>query len=121
MIILAANMKSYIAIKSSVEAKWDIIAMLCLLVFFLAVAAATYAVMRPEGIVRQFVALLLSFGMGYGAAYFGVHQGLAPEFYQSACVELMEKVGVRAGLGESHCEKKNPIRLSRVKPLPTKR
>ena len=117
MIILAANMQDYIAIKAAVEAKWDIIAMLCLLVFFLAVVAVTYAIMRPEGIPRQVIALFVAFGLGYGAAYMGVHKGLAPEFYSSACVEFMERMGVSKGAGASRCEQKNPIRLSRVKPL----
>ena len=43
MLILANQMNSYLELKSQVEAKWDIIAMLCLLVFFLAVVAVTYA------------------------------------------------------------------------------
>ena len=117
MVILAASIQDYIAIKASVEAKWDIIAMLCLLVFFLAVAAATYAIMRPEGIPSKLVALVLAFGLGYAAAFFGVHRGLAPEFYRSACVDFMDRMGVPQQVQEPRCAQKNPIRLSRVKPL----
>lgn len=115
MVILAANIQDYLVIKSSVEAKWDIIAMLCLLVFFLAVASATYAIMRPEGLVRRMVALVFAFGLGYAAAFFGVHKGLAPEFYKSACVEFMERMSVPPGVSEARCLKKNPIVLSRVR------
>jgi hypothetical protein len=115
MIILGTNIQDYIVIKASVEAKWDIIAMLCLLVFFLAVAAATYAIMRPEGVTRKLVALIIAFALGYTAAYFGVHRGLAPEFYQSACVEFMDRMGVPKQVQQPRCTQKNPINLSRVK------
>ena len=98
-----------------VESKWDIIALLCLLVFFLATSAVTYAVIRPEGIVRKVIALAIAFPLGYGVAYVSVHEGLAPEFYRMACGEMMDRLKLSEAQAKAQCGKRNPIHLSRVK------
>ena len=115
MVILATAMNNYLEIKGQVEAKWDIISMLCLLLFFLSVAAAVYAVMRPHYLVHKIIGLCVAFPVAYGVSYMAVHKGLAPEFYRMACVELLEKMGYNDVRAENSCKKKNPIRLSRVK------
>jgi len=107
-------MHNYLELKSQVEAKWDIISMLCLLLIFLAVAAAVYAMMRPYFVIHKVLALVVAFPLAYGAAYLSVHKGLAPEFYEMACTEFMNKLGYKDPLAGKMCAKKNPITLSRV-------
>lgn len=117
MIILASKLQQYFEIKSAVEAKWDMIAMLCLLIFFLTVVVLTYALLRPYYIVAKVMTLVLAFPAGYGVAYFGVHKGLAPEFYTLACQEMMERLEMSPTQATAQCNAKNPINLSRVKRL----
>ena len=115
MIILASKLQQYYELKSAVEAKWDAIAMLCLLLFFLSVVVFVYAFMRPYGLVRKVLALLIAFPLAYGAAYVTVHKALAPEFYSLACKDLMGRLKMPDSTGNKRCLAKNPIKLSRVK------
>ncbi|MEE2786363.1 MAG: hypothetical protein VX589_03425 [Myxococcota bacterium] len=117
MIILASKLQQYFEIKSAVEAKWDIIAMLCLLVFFLTVVIVTYAVIRPYYIVAKVLTLVVAFSAGYGVAYVAVHKGLAPEFYKLACTDMMERLNMTPVQASAQCQAKNPIKLSRVKAI----
>ncbi len=114
MLILATQMNNYLELKSQVEAKWDIVALLCLLLFFLASAAVVYALMRPPYVTHQLIALCVAFPLAYGVSYLAVHKGLAPEFYKMACTEFMNKLGYKGPRAERMCHKQNPIRLSRI-------
>ena len=64
--ILAVSDHKIKALLTQVQAKWDIITMLCLLVFCLAFAAAFYAALRPESMARKVVTFLVALGVGYG-------------------------------------------------------
>ena len=114
MYYLASTVNQYNEIKSQVEAKWDIIAMLCLLLFFLTVVVLVFSVWRPYFVAHKVLALLVSFLMGYGAAYMAVHRGLSKEFYSAACKEFLGRLGMKEAGAAKACQKKNPIRLSRV-------
>ena len=116
MIFLASKLQQYFEIKSAVEAKWDVISMLCLLLFFLVVVVLVYAIMRPYGIIRKVIALFIAFPLGYGASYVSVHKGLAPEFYRMACEDMMGRLSMSDEQSQKQCKAKNPIRLSRVRP-----
>jgi len=115
MIFLASRLQEYFEIKSAVEAKWDVIAMLCLLLFFLSVVILVYTIMRPSGIVRKVIALCIAFPLGYGVAFIYVHQGLSPEFYRMACEDMMGRLDMSDEQASKQCKTKNPIKLSRVK------
>ena len=115
MILLASKLQEYFELKSAVEAKWDVVAMLCLLLFFLSIVVFVYAIMRPYGIARKVVALFIAFPLAYGASYVAVHKGLAPEFYRMACEDLMGRLNMKDSAATKQCETKNPIKLSRVK------
>ena len=67
--ILAVSDHKIKALLTQVQAKWDIITMLCLLVFCLAFAAAFYAALRPESMARKVVTFLVALGVGYGLSY----------------------------------------------------
>ncbi|MBV70877.1 MAG: hypothetical protein CMH52_05955 [Myxococcales bacterium] len=114
MYYLASTVNQYNEIKSQVEAKWDIIAMLCMLLFFLTVVVLVFSVWRPYFLAHKILALLVSFLMGYGAAYMAVHKGLSKEFYSAACKEFLGRLGMKDVGAAKACLKKNPIRLSRV-------
>ena len=115
MIFLASKLQQYFEIKSAVEAKWDAIAILCLLLFFLSIVVFVYALMRPYGLMRKIVALFIAFPLAYGAAYVTIHKGLAPEFYRMACEDLMKRLEMPSAIGQKRCTVNNPIKLSRVK------
>ena len=114
MYFLATTINHYNEIRSQVEAKWDIIAMLSLLLFFLTVVVVVFSVWRPYYFAHKVLALLIGFLLGYGVAYMAVHKGLAPELYKAACHEFMGRLGMTEASGAKACKRKNPITLSRV-------
>ena len=114
MFNLLANMTQYSEIKSQVEAKWDIIAMLCLLLFFLTMVVLVFSIWRPYYVAQKVIALLIAFLLGYGASFFAVQKGLSPEFYKAACHEFYGRLGMSEAGAAKACTRKNPIRLSRV-------
>jgi len=114
MYFLATTMNHYMEIKSQVEAKWDIIAMLCLLLFFLTVVVVVFSIWRPYFLVHKILALLVGFLLGYGVSQLAVHKGLSKEFYKAACHEFKVRRGQSQPNAEAQCRKNNPIRLSRL-------
>ena len=114
MFNLLANITQYSEIKSQVEAKWDIIAMLCLLLFFLTMVVLVFSIWRPYYVAQKVIALLIAFLLGYGASFFAVQKGLSPEFYKAACHEFYGRLGMSESGAAKACLRKNPIRLSRV-------
>ena len=114
MYFLATTVNHYNEIRSQVEAKWDIIAMLCLLLFFLTIVVLVFSIWRPYYLAHKILALMVGFLLGYGSAYMAVHKGLAPEFYKAACHEFMSRLGMSEASGQRACQRNNPITLSRV-------
>ena len=112
--ILAVSDHKIKALLTQVQAKWDIITMLCLLVFCLAFAAAFYAILRPEAISRKVVTFLVALGVGYGLSYVTIHYALKGELYKMACEELWQDAGDTPEVSQQKCESRNPIRLSRL-------
>jgi len=102
------------ALLTQVEAKWDIIAMLCLLVFCLAFAATFYALFRPDAMAKKVVTFLIALGVGYGLSFVTIHYGLKGEFYKLACHELWQDAGHDEAFSQQECSRRNPIRLSRL-------
>ncbi len=112
--LLAISQNKFEAILTQVEAKWDIISMLCLLVFCLAFAAAIYAIFRPYSMPRKVLTFLFALGVGYVLSYVTVHYALRAEFYKMACHELWQDAGDSPEVSQKKCALRNDVKLSRL-------
>ena len=113
MFNLLANITQYSEIKSQVEAKWDIIAMLCLLLFFLTMVVLVFSIWRPYYVAQKVIALLIAFLLGYGRR-FCCPKGTIARILQGCVPRVLWPIRYVRRLAQRRRTRKNPIRLSRV-------